>query len=342
MGFFDSEKSEAAFNQFHDPLVQLNRLIDWKLFLPILQRLRSPETKGFGRGRKPFDLTLQFKIQILRTYYDLSDDQLEYQIHDRKSFRRFLGIERGEKIPDAKTIWLFRDNLTKQGLVEELFAAFDRELNRQGYRAQGGQIVDATLVEVPRQRNNREENETIKNGETPSEWQDKPHKLAQKDVDARWTQKNGKNYYGYKNHISVDCKHQLVRNYEVTDAAVHDSQVFWDVIDPHNSNGDVYADSAYRSQDNEMALEANGYRSKIHHKGKRNHPLTDRQKETNKRRSTVRARVEHVFGNQCMVFGSKTLRCIGNMRARAEIGLRNLVYNLGRFIFLRRNVGAAA
>jgi IS5 family transposase len=134
--------------------------------------------------------------------------------------------------------------------------------------------------------------------------------------------------------VDADVKHKLIRDYEVTDAAVHDSQVVDEIIDPNNSNADVYADSAYRSSEQEEKFAKDGYRSKVHHKGKKNKPLSEFKQEVNKNRSKVRAKVEHIFGNQMMMMGSKLMRCIGMTRAKACIGLRNLVYNMHRFAFL--------
>jgi transposase, IS5 family len=332
---FDFEKFEVKHKDFKNSLLELNKIIDWKLFLPILNEALSKAKKS-DAGRKPFDRILMFKIIILQTQYNLSDDQTEYQIYDRYSFREFLELRIGDKIPDAKTIWLFKEQLAQQGVVEKLFTQFGEQLNKQGYRAQKGQIIDASIIPVPKQRNSREENAQIKAGEIPESWQEQPNKLEQKDTDARWTKKNDVSYYGYKNHVDADVKHKLIRDYEVTDAAVHDSQVVDEIIDPNNSNADVYADSAYRSAAQEEKFVEDGYRSKVHHKGKRNKPLSEFKQAVNTNRSKVRAKVEHIFGNQMMLMGGKLMRCIGMVRAKACIGLRNLVYNMHRFAFLSK------
>jgi transposase, IS5 family len=332
-GIFDHDQHKSKHARFKDPLAELNQIIDWQIFLPILNRGFGSETKG-PSGRKPYDRLLMFKILVLQAQYNIGDDQTEYLIHDRESFRKFLGLDLGENIPDAKTIWAFRDNLAKQGLVKKLFAKFGEQLQERGYQAEKGQILDASIIPVPKQRNSREENQQIKSGEIPETWQNEPNKLAQKDVDARWTKKNEVNHFGYKNHIEVDVKHKLVREYEVTDAALHDSQVCNQILDPTNSSAEVYADSAYRSVAQEAELREKGYRSKIHQKGKRNKPLTEFQQTVNQKRAKVRARIEHVFGYQTNSMGGKLMRCIGIVRATAQIGLRNLVYNLNRLVFL--------
>ena len=175
------------------------------------------------------------------------------------------------------------------------------------------------------------ENARIKVGERPASFDENPSKGRQKDTDARWTIKRHQRYFGYKNHINVDAKHKLIRRYTVTDAATHDSQAIDELLDQKNTNRDVYADSAYRSAEISGRLEAQGHRDRIHRKGYRNHPLDDRGKRSNKAKSKIRARVEHVFGRQAQALGGTLLRCIGIARARATIGLRNLVYNLDRY-----------
>ena len=166
-----------------------------------------------------------FKTIILRALQSLGRPSSEHQIRDRLSFMRFLGLGLEGRVPDAKTVWLYREQLTQAGVIEALFETFDGYLKDQGYLAMGGQIIDASIVAVPKQRNSREENARIKAGETPAGWEDKPAKRRQKDVEARWTKKHGKSHYGYKNHVNVDRRHKLVRRYHVSDAAEHDSQV---------------------------------------------------------------------------------------------------------------------
>ncbi|VAW76704.1 Mobile element protein [hydrothermal vent metagenome] len=225
-----------------------------------------------------------FKVLVLQQLYNLSDDQIEYQIRDRLSFMRFLDLGVEDRVPDAKTVWAYREKLTEAGMMKTLFDKFDAYLRNNGYLAMGGQIVDASIVPVPRQHNKRDETEKIKAGETPQGWEGTPNKKRQKDGDARWTKKHGKSHYGYKNHINVDRRHKFVRTYEVSDASVHDSQTFDGLIDPGNTSSDFWGDSACRSQKIESKLEERGLRSHIHHKGRRGKPLTERQKKVNNTR----------------------------------------------------------
>jgi IS5 family transposase len=328
LGLFDWENRYARIDKGGDPLVKLNKVIDWEAFRPLLMKVREKERKS-NAGAKPYDVVLMFKTLIIQSLYNLSDDELEYQILDRLTFMRFLGLGPGERVPDAKTIWLFREQLKEYGLVGELFKGFERHLQASGFVARKGQIVDASIVSVPKQRNTREENALIKEGGKPEDWNEP--KLRQKDTDARWLKKNGKNYYGYKNHVSVDVKNKFIRGYAVTDASVHDSQVFGDLLQEDNRSRDVYADSAYRSEESLEMLRTQGYREHVQRKGYRDRKLTDWEKQGNHTRSKIRSRIEHIFGVQAMMAGDLILRTIGLVRAWVKIGLRNLAYNMFRY-----------
>src|ERR1043166_338229 len=176
-----------------DPLERLAAVVDFELFRGELERAlkRSDRAKG---GRPPYDAVLMFKVLVLQTLYTLSDDQTEYQLRDRLSFMRFIGLALHEPVPDAKTIWLYREQLVRAGALKRLFARFDRVLREKGYLAMGGQIVDATIIDARRPRLTEAEKETIKGGGVPAEW--KPARCAQIDRDGRWTLKRGKKRQG--------------------------------------------------------------------------------------------------------------------------------------------------
>ena len=342
MGFFDLSNRYKGLDKFGDPLVLLKAKVPFEDLRPELKAVwRTPiEQRKSNAGRPPWDEVLMFKTLVLQQLYNLSDDQIEYQIRDRLSFMRFLDFGVEDRVPDAKTVWAYREKLVESGRMKTLFDKFDRYLRDNGYLAMGGQIVDASIVPVPRQHNKRDENEKIKAGETPQDWDDKLNKKRQKDVDARWTKKHGKSYFGYKNHINVDRRHKFIRTYEVSNASLHDSQTLDDLIDPTNTSSDFWADSAYRSQKIESELDSQGYRSHIHHKGRRDKPLGERQKKANRTRSKVRVRVEHVFGFQEQSMGGKLIRSIGIERAKVRIGMMNLVYNMKRFIQFESGMAA--
>lgn len=334
--FFDLENRYEQLSKLRDPLEELNRMIDWNLFADLLRETTTKPRKS-AAGRKPFDRVMLFKMLVLQRMHNLSDDQLEYQVRDRLSFMRFLGLDLAGVVPDAKTMWAFREELKENQLIERLFARFAECLRELDVELKSGQIIDATFVTVPKQRNTREENKIIKEGAIPIEWGQNPHKLAQKDIDARWTKKNNESFYGYKDHVNVDQCTKLITAWEFTSAEVHDSQVLAEVLQsPKEGGTDVYADSAYRSEAQEEILATSGHTSRIHEKGARNHPLTDTQKFGNKKKSQVRARVEHVFGSMTNELGGITIRTIGLMRAKVQIGLLNLVYNIKRVVTLIR------
>jgi transposase, IS5 family len=314
-----------------DPLRKIQKMVDWQQFRLLLEVVRDKERKS-SAGRKPFDVVLMFKVLILQSLYNLSDEQTEFQIRDRLSFMRFLDLSLGDDVPDAKTIWLFREQLTEVGVIEKAFEQFEAYLCEQGFSARKGQIVDASIVPVPRQRKSREENKRINQGEVPEDWSEQ--KKRQKDTEARWTKKNGQNYYGYKNHIDIDVKHKLIRSYEVTSASVHDSQVFESLLDEDNSSRDVWADSAYRSEEKLRELKKQKYREHLQHKGCKHKKLTDRETQGNRTRSRIRSRVEHVFGVQAKRPGRLIVRAIGLVRVKAKVGLRNLAYNIDRYCVL--------
>ncbi|NTW83187.1 MAG: IS5 family transposase [Chlorobiaceae bacterium] len=337
-GLFDEQFQLERLTKLKDPLVKLEQYIDWKIFAPILDIVFSKPENYSNAGRPPFDRVMMFKVLILQSLYSLSDDALEFQINDRLSFKRFLALKSSDRIPDSKTIWKFRETLIQEGVIEALFHRFNQALDDQSIFANTGQIVDASFVEVPRQRNTRDENDQIKKGQTPESWKAKPNKLRQKDRDARWTKKNKMNFYGYKNHIKVDQGTKLINDYMVTDASVHDSQELETLLDKADAGQNLYADAAYIGQ--EESIEECGMTNKVHKKGTRNHKLTEAQKEKNRAKSKVRARAEHVFGFMTNTMKAMTIKTIGYVRATAKIGLANLTYNLMRCVQLKKKVYA--
>src|SRR5438876_12309460 len=229
--FVDVERRLEAISAKGDPLETMRKMVRWEDFRADIEAVTETkaEERNSNAGRKPYDTILKFKIVVLQSLHDLSDEQTEYLIRDRLSFMRFLDLELEDPVPDATTIWLFREALAQAGLIDQLFERFGQHLEAEGYIARGGQIIDATIVSVPRQRNTKEENETIRAGKTPEGWEQQPAKNDQKDKDARWKKRNDESFYGYKNHLGVDKAHKLIRKWGATDASVHDSQKLDDV-----------------------------------------------------------------------------------------------------------------
>ena len=337
---FGEEFRLEKISKHGDPLERLDLVINWDIFEPVLQELVNKERKS-NAGAKSYSPLLMFKILILQRYYNLSDNQIEYQILDRLSFCRFLGLTLSDKVPDEKTVWDFRERLTNQELDAKLFSIFHGKLEENDLIAHEGKIIDASFVEMPRQRNTREENKHIKStGTAPEAWNDKPNKKRQKDIDARWTKKNNESHYGYKDHIKIDNKHKFIDTQDATSASVHDSQVLDNLLEEEKDVGcDIWADSAYTGEEQDNTIKKYKMNNKVHEKGTRNHPLTEVQKESNKEKSKTRVRVEHVFG---FIEGSMNrlqLNCIGIKRASALISLINLTYNMFRYEQLVRLQG---
>jgi len=324
-GLFAFEDHKQKLAEFTTPLDKLNASMDWNRFLPILERRVPRKDRSLG-GRPPFGHLLMFKIIVLQTYYGLSDERAEFEVLDRFSFQKFLGLATGDRVPDRNSIWNFKETLGPEG-VEELFQEFDRLLSEAGLLASKGKIIDASFVDAPRQRNSREDNERIKEGGgAPEDWS--PQKRAQKDVDARWTKKNNETHFGYKNHVKVNRCTKLIEDYAVTDASVHDSQVFDELLD--DSDGEMFADSAYRSKEISAGLKDRAIRNRIHERAYRNKPLSEDQKTRNTAKSRIRARVEHIFGFMAGKMQGHRIRSIGKERAKRGIGLSNLIYNMAR------------
>jgi IS5 family transposase len=262
-----------------------------------------------------------FKVLVLQASHSLADERTEYLIKDRLSFMRFLGLGLCDPVPDANTIWTFREALTRAQIegkpaIEVLFARFDAALRQAGFLAMGGQIIDASIVAAPKQRNTEEEKQAIKEGRIPEGWSDKPKKLAQKDRDARWTVKWSKAkpaedgsprvdiavpVFGYKNHVGIDRRHGLIRTWAVTDAARYEGALLPGLLDRSNTASDVWADTAYRSKANEKHLADHGLRSRLHRKKPKGKPMPANVARANGRKSKVRAAVEHVFAHERVV-----------------------------------------
>jgi len=337
LNFFPSafKAQDSRLNALGDPLQEINKIVNWDAFYSLLQQVHTKPNRKSNAGRKPLDEVMMFKVLVLQHHYNLSDQQTEYQIEDRRSFRRFIGLNKDTRSPDEKTIHLFREKLTTKSLVTPLFALLAKQIEEAGFIARKGQLIDASIIPAPIQRNSRKDNETIKEGEQPDDWSE--NKSSQKDTQAKWTSKNGKQYFGYKNHINVDNEHKIIQAYKVTSANVHDSQVIDDVLLNNNDNKDIYADSAYRSKEIENNLKEKGLRSRIHRKGNRNKPLTKREELSNKLKSKTRVRVEHIFGLIKGTMNGRLIRTVGITRAETKIGLTNLVYNMKRFAYLSRS-----
>lgn len=351
-GFFTHEIQLRRLDELGDPLKAVDEAVDFEMFRPLLDTLLGPRTTG--PGRPPWDRVRMFKILVLQLVRGLSDEKLEFDLIDSASAQRFAGLSPHDKVPDSRTVWLFRDRLAKAKLpgggdaggtdgVRALFELFHRELAAKGLLCREGKTVDAMIVEVPRQRNPKEENKQIKNGEVPADWRKQPRKLAQKDTDARWTLKRGRAYYGYKNSIVGGNGDGFIHGYLVAPANAHDSKIVPDCYFEAAEGGTAaYGDSAYCQQRIAERLARAGIESRIHEQKLAGQELSEGQKESNRVKSKVRARIEHRFGRMRMCLKGLAIRSIGLERCRATIGMLNLVHNLMEYTRLSPRPAAVA
>ena len=333
-GLFDDQFRLEKISKLKDPLEKLNRYIKWEDFRSIIDQAFRETEPSLG-GRPPFDRVMMFKVLVLQKMYNLSDDKTEYQILDRFSFSRFLGIDLCDAVPDAKTIWHFREQLKNHSIFDRLFEFLREKIEKAQLIMNDGSIVDARIIEVPKQRNSHDENGQLKNNQIPEDWKENPNKLSQKDTDATWLKKNGKNHYGYKNHIKIDQGSKIITEYQVTTASVHDSDALEDLLDESDEGKPLWGDSAYTGKRCAKVIRKYRMKNLTHKKGYRNKLLSEYQKRKNHQKSKIRARVEHVFGFAWQnLNGSSFFRHIGLDRIASSIGLQNIVYNLFRAVFL--------
>lgn len=328
---FADEHHRKKIDTLGDPLAEIESYIDFAALATEVDRV-APRPVSPQGGRPPYPTETMVRILVLKRLYNLSDEQMEYQLLDRMSYKRFCGLANAVNIPDRTTVWTFENRIGEAG-AKVLFDGVTTQLLKHGFMARGGQIVDATLVPAPKQRNSRDENKLVKESAMPADW--KPAKRRQKDTDATWTKKHGKNHFGYKLSINVDAKYKVIRQFETGTASTHDSKHFDAVIDRANTSRDVYADRGYTSADRENWLKEHGYRNQIQRKAKRNKPLSECQLRRNHRIAKTRARVEHVFAS-IEQMGGKLIRTIGQARANFALTMMAACYNLKRLVYFRK------
>lgn len=340
---FGTETQLEKLSKLGDPLTKINKLIDWEMFRkPIETAIRKDNSKG---GRPPYDAVLMYKITMLHQWYGLSDMGMEYQINDRLSFMRFLGIEVGDKVPDGNTIWGFKEALRKHEVDRKLFDLFKEKLEEQGVITHQGSIIDASFVTVPKRHTTKKDDEHLKSKE---ELEDLPNKCAERlekdeikdaenvtaqmDMDARWTKKNDEAFFGYKDHVKCDSESKIITDFSVTDASVHDSQEFVGLIDEKDK--DVKADSGYVGKEyrDEILEKYPLINLHICARAFRNTPLTDEDKKSNRAIANTRARIEHIFGYMTRFMAGITSRVHGLDRVKRDVTAKNLAYNLKRYV----------
>ena len=327
--FFEIEDCYSRLDKAGDPLLKLNSMINWIELDDILEPIRHEA--GPKGGRPGIEPLVVVKLLLLQSLYNLSDDACEYMVNDRLSFKRFLGLSASQKSPDSKTIWLYRERIKYKNLHNVIFDWFSTQIDNAGYKAQEGQIIDASFIPTNKPTGKHKKQLAEETPFTPAQ-------ASQIDNDATFTKKNNQTYHGYKNHIRVDNKHKLIRKSKVTTASRHDSKEFADLVDDKgNSQKDVWADSAYRSDESEQMLVSKKLTSQVHERAYRNKPLSAEQKASNKIKSHIRVRVEHVFGHMATAMGGVVMHVIGLARVEIKVIMKNLAYNMQRFVFLAKH-----
>ena len=342
--FFDQDERLKTLDKLGDPLQKLEQWVNWKVLGWGIKRWESKKqskTKGVG-GRPAYDSLVIFKMLILQKLYNLSDDQLEYQCKDRLTFTRFLGLALGDSIPDSKTIWNYREMWIKQGVFNKIFCLFNKYLHKKKIITRSGSIVDASFIDRSKQKINDKEYEQIKNGEVPERIKEKKGGLRQTDLDARMAKKGGKKCNGYKLHIKVDATSKCVVKVATTPANVSDVAMMEPLVDKKDRV--LYGDKGYVGKKRRKKIEKKVKKKggkidiQIHERGSRGHPLSEEAKQRNRQRSKVRLRVEHVFGTIKHDWNYNVIRSVGLERARGNMELAVLAYNIKRssLLFERR------
>ncbi|MDO4588174.1 MAG: IS5 family transposase [Planctomycetia bacterium] len=342
MAFFREDKRSERLEELGNRLEFLQTLVPWEeLFRKDVEKVHSNTDPKLG-GRPPCDALMLFKISVLQSLYNLSDKDMEYQIADRLSFQKFLGIKSDARVPDSNTIRLFREKLKTLQLEVTLFHRFERFLQQTGFRARGGQIVDATFTHVPVRRKPRKKDDEANDDASSDQKPETPTQRSHRDEDACWTKKRNVSHFGYKTNVCVDVGSKFIRNFCVCPANEHDSRHFEELLDPKSRSRKVYADSAYVGKTYEDLLIEMKFSPQIGERPYRNRPLSQRQKNRNRKKSHDRIRVEHVFGQMSQFCrGRQTIHVLGLAQVKVKQTLACLGYNLMRYIQLKKKYATA-
>ena len=336
---FVVQQRKAKLEGYVQTLAAMDELIDFAAMAAAVDKAcpRADRSKG---GRPPYPTEALVRMVFLQGLYNLSDEQCEHQVLDRLSFQRFCRLDGALNIPDARTLWSFRQRLATGGLGgRAIFESLSQQLQRHGFIPRGGQIVDASIVQAPITQANAREREALNKGEAPEGWSKK--RLAHTDRDARWTIKHGKSYYGYKLHGNVDARYKLIRQMKITAANADDGQQLPDVLQGANTRNRLLADRGYDSAANRQVLQRHGLADGIARRAKPGQTAKVRLKQRNKTINRTRARVEHVFAALSQQ-GGKRVRAMTLARNALAITLQCVAYNARRLVWLVKSAGASA
>jgi len=282
-------------------LDEIEKVMPWAIIIPYLKEIHVE-----GVGRNGYSLEVMFRIFLLQSWYGLSDREIEEMIHDRISFKKFLGLDVGHNIPDHSTICKFRLALNKNQLQNKLLNIINNYLEEKGIIIKQGIIEDATIISAPMNKNNKDK-----------EWIDK---------EAGSTKKGDQWYRGYKLHVGMDISSNVIRKMEVTSASVSDSEIFEQLL-----SGDekaVFADKAYTKKDRKKLFRRLGIYNGILDKSNKGHKLSSKQEKLNKKKSKIRCKVEHVFNVIKNIFNYKKVRYLGIIKNTLHMNFIVMLYNI--------------
>jgi IS5 family transposase len=304
-------------------LDKINHFVDWD---KVRQLVKKTDFTGKQGGRKPMDQMQKVKMMFIQYLYNLSDPELEDQMHDRLSFQRFAGIDLSESIPDFTTLWRFRERLISLNLCDQLFELILETLKQKGLILKKGTSVDATILESTTKPLSKQKREELAQNPSP-----------QIDTDADSTEKRGKKYFGYKGHIGQDVGSGLIRKRSFTSARPHDSQQMDQLL-----SGDeqaVFGDSAYSNKADKQKARTDGIYYGVLDKGTRRKKLSASQKKRNHKKSKIRCKVEHPFAYMKEKLDYKMAVAKNLLRNAFRFDMNCIIYNIMRANVLLTRTG---
>jgi len=301
--------AEASFEQYRKStrrerfLDEMNRVVPWAELVAVIEPIYP---KADGPGRPPVGIERMLRVLCLQQWFNLSDPAVEEALYDSRAMRQFVGIDLGrEPVPDETTICKFRHLLEAHQLGQQLFARIGEYLTKQGLQVSRGTIVDATIISAPSSTKNR---------------------TKERDPEMHQTKKGNQWYFGMKAHIGMDSQTKVIHSVAATAAHVHDSQVLPELL--HGQETRVWGDAAYSGQREVIRQHAPHAKSFVHTKAHRHRPLTEEERDRNRTKSKVRAKVEHVFLVIKRIFGWAKVRYRGLAKnthwLQISCGLANL------------------
>lgn len=278
-------------------LNEMNQAMPWKQLVATM----SPFYRTGDGGRRAYPLEQMLRIHCLQLWHNLSDPAMEEALYDRYSFQRFVGLDGfTDRVPDETAILRFRHLLETHGLETLILKTVNDYLAEKGLVFKAGTIMDATLLQAPVSKKNKDQ---------------------QRDPDMSSTQKNNKWHFGAKGHIGVQAQGKpIIHSTHFTTAKRGDGPQKAHLL--HGEEQAIYGDSAYCKRVEKRAAKDKGVYYGISDKGSRNHPLSSSQKKRNRKHSKIRAKVEHPF------------RVIKVLWGQAKLRYKGLAKNASRFTVL--------